>query len=145
MSDTRALHGALNRWRDALGQKRNAALKADLIYEAHAKSSAFIKWTAARAQAVDNGNTADKAHAFFVLRSSFKKWNRAIVQRKQQQLADRKRKNDLKAAMDGGYRGLTVLILQPGVMPQSRVSSTKQQWRSSKRNRIRCVCCSACR
>lgn len=101
------MQGALSRWRDVSGQKRKAALKADLMYEARAISSAFIKWTAASAQAIDNRATADKAYTFFTLRSTFKRWgqkhNNAIVQRKQAGMTERRRKNDLKASMNGGY------------------------------------------
>ncbi|BEI86925.1 hypothetical protein CcaverHIS002_0702710 [Cutaneotrichosporon cavernicola] len=102
-SNVRSLQSALSRWRDMTGQRRNAALKADLIYEARTKASSFVKWTAASAQAAENIATADKAYAFFTLRSVFKKWEtkcaQASVERKVTELNHRQRKRGLTAAM----------------------------------------------
>lgn len=89
------------------GQKRNAALKADLWYEAHATTSTFTKWTAASVQAIENGLAADKAHTFFTIRATFKKWNqkcnKAIIKRKQDDMIDRRRVKELKSMMKGEY------------------------------------------
>jgi hypothetical protein len=75
------------------------------MYEARTKASSFVKWTAASAQAAENAEMADKAHAFFMLRSVFKKWDarctQAVVDRKVEDMADRRRKRELKEAMNG--------------------------------------------
>ncbi|CAK9782372.1 unnamed protein product [Cutaneotrichosporon oleaginosum] len=102
-SNVRVLHTALSRWRDVTGQRRNAALKADLMFEARTKAASLIKWTTATVQSAEKVATADKAHAFFMLRSVFKQWNakrsQAVIKRRVMEMDDRRRKRTLKGAL----------------------------------------------
>lgn len=100
-SKGKALHRALSRWRDTLGQKNNAALKADLIFEARTKSKAFMKLHAATARATDNAVTADKAFAFFALRSAFKVWRKKLVRRRLWHFIEKRQKRELADTMKG--------------------------------------------
>lgn len=99
-SDLRRKHTALTRWRDAIGSKRNAALKADLMYEMRAKHRLITKWKQAHAKQADNEATANKAAAFFTLRATFKIWKAARTLRQQQAFVDKQRLNDLRSVMD---------------------------------------------
>lgn len=99
-SDLRHKYTALTRWRDVIGSKRNAALKADLMYEMRTKHSLITKWKLAHAKQADNEATADKAHAFFTLRATFKIWKGAQTVRQQEAFAEKRRLNDLRAVMN---------------------------------------------
>lgn len=96
----RRLHNGLSRWRDVLGQKRNATLKADLIFEARTKHTLFTKWHIASAKLADNTVTADKAYAFFTLRATFKVWRGQLAQKRQDAFIERKRRKDVKDILD---------------------------------------------
>lgn len=110
------------------------------MYEARTKASSFVKWTVASAQAAENVATADKAHTFFKLRSTFKQWgarcSQAVVERKIVEMAGRRRTSELKAAMTGGYEDLRLAHPnQRGAMPQHRVSSTAPRSPNSKKGK----------
>lgn len=99
-SGLRRKYTALTRWRDVIGSKRNATLKADLMYEMRTKHNLITKWKQAHAKQADNEATADKAHAFFVLRATFKIWKGARTLRQQHAFVEQRRLKDLRAVMN---------------------------------------------
>lgn len=81
-SNAKLRHRTFSRWRDILGQKRNSALKADLVFEARTKIKVMAKLQTATARAADNLLTAEKAYAFFALRQGVKTWRKLLVRRR---------------------------------------------------------------
>lgn len=95
------MHTTLSRWRAALGQRNNAALKADLIFEARTKSRVLMTLQAAAARATDNLVTADKAYVFFALRSVFKVWRKKLVRRRMGNFIVKRQHRELGDIMRG--------------------------------------------
>jgi protein SFI1 len=101
--DARRLHDGLSRWRDALGRRRNSALKADLLFASSTKGAAFAKWKAQSAEQAHNAVVADKAYAFFVLKDAFKMWRRALMRKRRGMLIAQRQQSTLKTAFDSTF------------------------------------------
>lgn len=71
------------------------------MVEARTKFAIFTKWHAATTKLADDMLTADKAHAFFTLRTSFKVWRVALAHKRQEAFIAKKQQRDLKATFDG--------------------------------------------
>lgn len=78
------------------------------MYEMRTKHRLVTKWKQAHVKQADNEATADKAHAFFTLRATFKIWKGARILRQQQAFVEKRRLNDLKSWMDGKLLVLVV-------------------------------------
>ncbi|KAL1412716.1 hypothetical protein Q8F55_000463 [Vanrija albida] len=99
-SNLKSLHSTLSRWRDVLGRRRNAVLKADLVFAFRTKHNHLRKWRIAFDETLDQATTADKALSFFAGRKAFKVWQLALSKRRQDAFIEQRRLHLLRDAFN---------------------------------------------
>ncbi|WWC91644.1 uncharacterized protein L201_006590 [Kwoniella dendrophila CBS 6074] len=72
--ESRKLHNIFSRWRSFTSTRHADQLRAVLIYEQNLQINTLSKWYNSTQIIKTNRGLADKAHAFFLLRTAFKVW-----------------------------------------------------------------------
>ncbi|WVF73053.1 hypothetical protein IAT40_007871 [Kwoniella sp. CBS 6097] len=93
-------------WRSLAASHQTAHLRARLIHEQSLKVSALAKWQASTATIRGNVIMADKAHAFFLLRTAFRVWRGESAKIKARRWVEQKQYQLVKRVFEG-WRGLT--------------------------------------
>ncbi|WVQ67115.1 uncharacterized protein L199_005310 [Kwoniella botswanensis] len=68
------LQRLFSRWRSAVAGHQTDRLRATLVYEQKMQVNVLAKWHSSTAIIKSNQGLADRAHAFFLLRTAFKAW-----------------------------------------------------------------------
>nr|XP_018260939.1 uncharacterized protein I303_06656 [Kwoniella dejecticola CBS 10117]OBR83097.1 hypothetical protein I303_06656 [Kwoniella dejecticola CBS 10117] len=89
-----------SRWRSIAASHQTDHLRAVLIHEKNAQSRVLSKWRTSTGIIQTNRGLADKAHAFFLLRSAFKVWRSEDAGRKAEKWIERRSQTQIKQTFD---------------------------------------------
>ncbi|OCF61161.1 hypothetical protein L486_00805 [Kwoniella mangroviensis CBS 10435] len=79
---TNNLQRLFSRWRSAVASHQTDRLRATLVYEQKMQVNVLAKWHNSTAIIKSNQGLADRAHAFFLLRTAFKAWRSEDARKK---------------------------------------------------------------
>nr|XP_019010273.1 uncharacterized protein I206_04741 [Kwoniella pini CBS 10737]OCF49054.1 hypothetical protein I206_04741 [Kwoniella pini CBS 10737] len=102
-----ALQKAFSRWRSIASAHQTDHLRAVLVYEKTLQLRVINKWQNSTAIVQINRGLADKAHAFFLLRSAFKVWRSEDAKRKAAKWIDKRNKQTIQETFNT-WRHLTL-------------------------------------
>ncbi|OCF38462.1 hypothetical protein I317_07767 [Kwoniella heveanensis CBS 569] len=94
-------------WRSLAASHQTSHLRARLIHERKLKASALSKWRSSTTTIRDNMVMADKAHAFFLLRTAFKAWRGESAKLTAKRWVENRQHQLVKRVFDD-WRDLTV-------------------------------------
>ncbi|WWD03517.1 hypothetical protein V865_001569 [Kwoniella europaea PYCC6329] len=86
------LQSLFSRWRSAVASHQTDRLRAALVYEQKMQVKVLAKWHNSTAIIKSNQGLADRAHAFFLLRTAFKAWRTENARQKGERWFEKKNK-----------------------------------------------------
>ncbi|WVR00234.1 hypothetical protein IAU59_007376 [Kwoniella sp. CBS 9459] len=99
-SSANKLHTLFSHWRSIAASHQTSHLRARLIHEQNLKSSALTKWRNSTSIIRGHVVMADKAHAFFLLRTAFKAWRGESAKLKAQRWVEERQHQLVKRVFD---------------------------------------------
>ncbi|WVW86103.1 hypothetical protein I302_108142 [Kwoniella bestiolae CBS 10118] len=101
------LQRLFSRWRSAASAHQTNHLRATLIHEQKLQINVITKWRTSTAIIKTNQGLADRAHAFFLLRTAFKAWRVEDARRKGERWIEAKNQDKVREVFTK-WKGLTV-------------------------------------